>query len=454
MRSIAAGWTRRIFGKRLHSLRNRFLNRNSKRKRSWLRRVLFESLENRQLMTASAWLDPIPELPDAGANAPVRFPWIGTGGNFFGPREKVWIDSVTPTVEGGEPGSIRIARSNAQPPLEVTFNILATSTAQKNIDYLEPKSIVVFEPGQSYVDVPIIAIDDAIPEATESVRFVLWDTSRIGTWTPPDIASLLISDNDQASRTTVLELLPPVDGHEGHQNGKLRARRSGSNELALQAPFEASFGSGLVDELDVRLNPKHWNSESQTGFFYFAAGESLASVSVQVLDDSEAENTEWMEIRLLPSSSGEYLLGGKPQQTLRVLDNDSRSGKRLVLVGDWAVLRPYRDFSAYFVSKGAIETLVRSMAVELASRNPNIHVNGILPGPVMLDPSISAARAEHILQTSLVKRHGRPEDVAQAAFFLSTQSFITGTCLSVDGGRTIYSPHDTDSVAHPTFKSP
>jgi len=327
MRSIAAGWTRRIFGKRLHSLRNRLLNRTSKRKKSWLRRVLFESLENRQLMTASGWLDPIPELPDAGANAPVRFPWIGTGGNFFGPREKVWIDSVTPTVEGGEPGSIRIARSNSQPPLDVTFNILSNSTAQKNIDYLEPKSIVVFEPGQSYVDVPIIAIDDAIPEATESVRFVLWDTSRIGTWTPPDIASLLISDNDQASRTTVLELLPSVDGREGHQDGKLRARRSGSTERALQAPFEASFGSGLVEALDVRLNPKYWNSESQTGFFYFAAGESLASVSVQVLDDSEAENTEWMEIRLLPSSSGEYLLGGKPQQTLRVLDDDSRSGK-------------------------------------------------------------------------------------------------------------------------------
>jgi hypothetical protein len=288
---------------------------------------LFESLENRQLMTASAWLGPIPELPDAGANAPVRFPWIGTGGNLFGPREKVWIDSVTPTVEGGEPGSIRIARSNSQPPLEVTFNILANSTAQKNIDYLEPKNIVVFEPGQSYVDVPIIAIDDAISEATESVRFVLWDTSRIGTWTPPDIASLLISDNDQASRTTVLELLPPVDGHEGHQNGKLRARRSGSNELALQASFEASFGSGLVDEIDIRMSPKQWNSESRTGFFHFPAGESLASVTVLVLDDSQAENTEWMEIRLLPSSSGEYLLGGKPQQTLRVFDNDSSSGK-------------------------------------------------------------------------------------------------------------------------------
>lgn len=131
---------------------------------------------------------------------------------------------------------------------------------------------------------------------------------------------------------------------------------------------------------------------------------------------------------------------------------DQPSGGRIVLVGDWAVARPYRDFSAYFTGKGAIETLVRSMAVELASRNSNIHVNGILPGPVMLDPSVSDPRAQRIVESSLVKRLGRPEDVAQAAFFLATQSFITGVCLPVDGGRTIYAPHETESVAHPTFK--
>lgn len=129
------------------------------------------------------------------------------------------------------------------------------------------------------------------------------------------------------------------------------------------------------------------------------------------------------------------------------------NGGRIVLVGDWAVVRPYRDFSAYFVGKGAIETLVRSMAVELASRNPNVHVNGILPGPVMLEASVSQQRADRILQSSLVKRHGRPEDVAQAAHFLATQSFITGVCLPVDGGRSIYAPNETESVAHPTFKS-
>jgi pteridine reductase len=127
-------------------------------------------------------------------------------------------------------------------------------------------------------------------------------------------------------------------------------------------------------------------------------------------------------------------------------------GGRIILIGDWAVARPYANFSAYFLGKGAIETLVRSMAVELATRNPDIHVNGIMPGPVMLDPSITPERAEKILRASLIKRHGRPEDIAQAAYFLATQSFITGICLPVDGGRTIWAPDEAESVAHPTYQ--
>jgi pteridine reductase len=127
-------------------------------------------------------------------------------------------------------------------------------------------------------------------------------------------------------------------------------------------------------------------------------------------------------------------------------------GGRIILIGDWAVARPYANFSAYFLGKGAIETLVRSMAVELATRNPDIHVNGIMPGPVMLDPSITPERAAKILRASLIKRHGRPEDIAQAAYFLATQSFITGICLPVDGGRTIWAPDEAESVAHPTYQ--
>ncbi len=127
------------------------------------------------------------------------------------------------------------------------------------------------------------------------------------------------------------------------------------------------------------------------------------------------------------------------------------TGGAIVLIGDWAVVRPYPDFAAYFAGKGAIETMTRSLAVELATRNPAVRVNAILPGPVMLDPSISAEKADAIRQQCLLKRHGQPEDVARAAYFLVTNEFITGVCLPVDGGRSIYAGHSTDAIAHPSF---
>jgi len=128
-------------------------------------------------------------------------------------------------------------------------------------------------------------------------------------------------------------------------------------------------------------------------------------------------------------------------------------GGAIILVGDWAVHRPYPDFSAYFAGKGAIETMTRSLAVELATRNPAIRVNAILPGPVMLDPAIATDKTETILQACLLKRLGRPEDVATAAHFLAIHPFITGVCLPVDGGRSIYAGHSADAIAHPTFTS-
>ena len=130
------------------------------------------------------------------------------------------------------------------------------------------------------------------------------------------------------------------------------------------------------------------------------------------------------------------------------------SGGAIILIGDWAVLRPYPDFSAYFASKGAIETMTRSLAIELAIRNSAIRVNAILPGPVMLDATLSTEKANAIMQQCLLKRHGQPEHVAQAAYFLATHEFITGVCIPVDGGRSIYAGPSQDAIAHPTFHRP
>ena len=115
-------------------------------------------------------------------------------------------------------------------------------------------------------------------------------------------------------------------------------------------------------------------------------------------------------------------------------------GGSIVNIGDWAIERPYRNFVAYFAAKGSIPTLTRAMAVELASRNPRVRVNAILPGPVLLPDDMTAAERREVIDATLVKREGSPGDIARAVLFLLESPFITGVCLPVDGGRTIYSP--------------
>jgi len=112
-------------------------------------------------------------------------------------------------------------------------------------------------------------------------------------------------------------------------------------------------------------------------------------------------------------------------------------GGAIVTIGDWAAARPYLDYSAYFASKGAIPAITRDMAVELAARNPRIRVNCILPGPVMLPDDLTDAEVRGAVAGTLLKRPGRPENVAQAVLFLIEDDYVTGVCLPVDGGRTI-----------------
>ncbi|MEO8268702.1 MAG: SDR family oxidoreductase [Aureliella sp.] len=125
------------------------------------------------------------------------------------------------------------------------------------------------------------------------------------------------------------------------------------------------------------------------------------------------------------------------------------SGGAIINIGDWAMTRPYRDFLAYLISKGSIESCTRALAVELAHRNPRMRVNAVMPGPIQLSDGISLERQVKIVQSSLLKRAGTSDDLAQAALFLATSPFITGVCLPVDGGRTIWSGDGSDVSAHP-----
>jgi pteridine reductase len=115
-------------------------------------------------------------------------------------------------------------------------------------------------------------------------------------------------------------------------------------------------------------------------------------------------------------------------------------GGSIINLGDWAVARPYVNYAAYFPSKGAIPTLTRCLAVELGMRNPRVRVNCILPGPVLLPPDLPEAERRQAIDATLVKREGRPENIAQTVLHFIDNDYVTGACLAVDGGRTIYAP--------------
>ncbi|MBW8332461.1 MAG: SDR family oxidoreductase [Prolixibacteraceae bacterium] len=97
--------------------------------------------------------------------------------------------------------------------------------------------------------------------------------------------------------------------------------------------------------------------------------------------------------------------------------------------------------SMYSASKGAISSIIKSMALELATKR--IRVNSILPGmietPLIESEAITKEQLEEEMQKYPLKRYGKPEEIAHAVIYLlsDASSWITGTNLVIDGGFTL-----------------
>ena len=109
---------------------------------------------------------------------------------------------------------------------------------------------------------------------------------------------------------------------------------------------------------------------------------------------------------------------------------------KIVNIVDVAAERPWPQFLPYCASKAGLVSLTRGLATALA---PAVQVNAVAPGTMLPPPESSSFSHDLAIERSLLKKMGRPEDIAKAVIYFLENDFVTGTVLPVDGGRMLAS---------------
>lgn len=124
------------------------------------------------------------------------------------------------------------------------------------------------------------------------------------------------------------------------------------------------------------------------------------------------------------------------QSALKVM----KDGSKIVNISSIASIVAFEGLTHYCATKGAMNSFVRALAVELAPRK--INVNNVAPGAIDTPGATGAADAQTkqaFIDAIPWKRYGLPEDIANAVAFLASpeSDYITGQTIVVDGGWTL-----------------
>lgn len=114
-------------------------------------------------------------------------------------------------------------------------------------------------------------------------------------------------------------------------------------------------------------------------------------------------------------------------------------GGKIINIGTIGAFVAEPDRSAYCASKGGLKLLTKALAVDLAPYN--IHVNGICPGVfdtglVKETSYLQPTFLQSLVDRTLFKRQGRPEEIAGITVFLASAAsdYVTGENILIDGG--------------------
>lgn len=106
----------------------------------------------------------------------------------------------------------------------------------------------------------------------------------------------------------------------------------------------------------------------------------------------------------------------------------------VVNLADLAAFETWPAYVPHTITKAGVVQMTRALAHAFA---PDVRVNAVAPGAVLLPDDWDEASRQHLIDTTPLRRIGSPNDVADALLYLARAEYVTGEVLVVDGGRRV-----------------
>lgn len=221
--------------------------------------------------------------------------------------------------------------------------------------------------------------------------------------------------------------------HAAGANIAVHYRSSAQDALALQAELNALRADSVLcvqaDVLNVQDLPKLVYDTIK----HFGRLDGLVNNASSFYPTTleEVDEQHWNDL-LGTNLKAPLFLAQAAAAELR-----QRNGA-IVNIVDIHAERPMQGHLLYSVAKAGLVALTKALAQELA---PQVRVNAVAPGVIVWPEQgdwENEQRRQQIVEHTLLKREGDPDDIAKTVqFLLSNAPYITGQVIAVDGGRSI-----------------
>ena len=169
-----------------------------------------------------------------------------------------------------------------------------------------------------------------------------------------------------------------------------------------------------------------------------AVAERTGSINVLVNNAAHCERPDTVDTLTHGSLERHYRVNAiAPALLTAEVVRLRRDGDPLCVVNiSTDAARAFPGQTGYGTSKGALEALTRSTALDLAARG--VRVNAVAPGPVQTG-WMDEALLDHVGQIVPMGRAGEPDDIADAVLYLASHQarWVTGQVLQVAGGHAL-----------------